>query len=125
VRSVADYPLNLYSWDDGGVYVNLYSLSEVQWKNVRITQRTAHPESGEVELRVDSAAAFSLHLRIPGWLSAPAQIRVNGKPAGVKADAGTFAMLRRQWKRNDIVELSLPLDWRTVPIDNRTSAWSR
>jgi DUF1680 family protein len=120
VQSVADYPLNLYFWDDTGVYVNLYATSEVRWKSVRIAQRTTYPESGSVELRIDSPAEFSLRLRIPGWLTAPAQIRVNGTPAGVKTDPGTFATLHRQWKRNDTVELTLPLAYRTVPIDNRT-----
>jgi DUF1680 family protein len=69
---------------------------------------------------VNSPGEFALYLRIPGWLSGTAQIRINGKPAGIKADPGTFATLRRQWKRNDTVELSMPLAWRTVPIDNRT-----
>src|SRR5205807_2412925 len=96
VQSVADYPLNLYFWDETGVYVNLYAASEVRWKSVRITQRTKYPEDDTVELHVDTPAEFSLRLRIPGWLTRPAQIRINGKPAAVEAAPGTFATLRRQ-----------------------------
>jgi DUF1680 family protein len=121
VQSVADYPLNLYFHDDSGIWVNLYAASEVRWKGVRLTQRTAYPESEGVQMRVEleSPAEFGLHLRIPGWLEKPARIAVNGRPARVEAKAGTFASVRRKWKTGDTVELTLPFSYRTVPIDSR------
>lgn len=126
LQSVADFPLNVYFHDAEGVYVNLYAGSEVGWRTsegvpVKLTQRTAYPESEEIEIAVDPAAVagFALHLRIPGWLEHPARMLVNGKAAGVKAEAGSFATLRRKWKQGDRVTLSLPFSFRTVAIEKK------
>lgn len=125
IQSVADYPIDLYFWDEHGIYVNLFAESEVRWKAnhvpVMLTQRTRYPEAETVELRVDpeSPAEFAVHIRIPGWLDKPARISVNGKPAAVKAERGTFAAIRRRWRKHDTVEITLPFSFRAVPIDDR------
>ena len=123
LQSVADFPLNLYFQDARGIYVNLYAGSELRWKRngvpVKLTQRTAYPESEEVliELEPESAVEFTLRLRVPGWLEKPAQIAINGKPARVEAGRGTWATLSRRWRQGDLVALRLPFSTRFVPID--------
>jgi len=125
LQSVADYPLDLYFRDADGIYVNLYAASEVRWKvkavGVTITQKTAYPESEEIEFQVDpeTAAEFVLHLRIPAWLERSPRIAVNGKPFSVDAVPGTFAAIRRQWRKGDRVEVALPFSFRTMPIDQQ------
>jgi DUF1680 family protein len=125
IQSVADFPLDLYFQDAHGVYVNLYAGSELRWKAngvpVTLTQRTAYPESEEIEVRVEpeSPVEFAVRLRIPGWLESPAQISLNGKAAQVKAERGTFATLTRRWRKGDTIELRLPFPFRTVPIEAR------
>jgi hypothetical protein len=127
LQSVADYPINLYFWDQRGIYVNLFAESEVRWKvnqvPVRIAQRTRYPEAETIELQVDPEAPseFAVHIRIPGWLAAPARISVNGKPVAVEAARGTFAAIRRRWRKHDTVEITLPFSFRTVPIDDRNA----
>jgi DUF1680 family protein len=127
LQSVADYPLNIYFHEPGGIYLNLYAGSEVRWKTggvpVRLAQSTAYPESEEVEVRVEPErpVEFQVHLRIPGWLERPAHISMNGKPAGVKADPGTFATIARRWRKGDRIELTLPFPFRAVPVDDRHS----
>ena len=122
LQSVADYPLNLYFHDAQGIYVNLYAASEVRWKSVRLMQETAYPAAENVTLRVDcdTPADFTLRLRIPAWLDRAPRLAVNGKPAGVAAQRGVFAALRRRWRKGDTVELTLPFSLRTVPVDDRT-----
>jgi DUF1680 family protein len=125
LQSVADFPLNVYFQDDHGVYVNLYSGSEVRWKAggvpVKLTQKTMYPESERIAIEVEpeSAAEFSIHLRIPGWLDRPAAISLNGKPANVKAERGRFATLTRRWRKGDRVELTLPFSSRAVAIEEK------
>ena len=127
IQSVADYPIDLYFWDQRGIYVNLFAESEVRWKvnqvPVKLRQRTRYPESETIELRVDpeAPAEFAVHIRIPGWLDGPARISVNGRAASVKAERGTFAAIRRRWRKHDTVEITLPFSFRTVPVDD----WNR
>ena len=125
VQSVADYPIDLYFRDDRSLYVNLYADSVVRWKvkgvPVKIVQRTSYPENESVELRIfpETQADFTVHLRVPGWLERPPQILVNDRPVSVKAEPGTFAAVRRRWRANDTIRLTLPFSFRTVAIDDR------
>jgi DUF1680 family protein len=126
LQSVADFPLNLFFQDARGVYVNLYAGSELRWKAsgvpVKLTQKTAYPESERVEMRVEAASPveFALRLRIPGWLEKPAEIAVNEKRAQVEAGRGRFATLSRRWRNGDTVELRLPFPTRVLPIEERS-----
>ncbi len=121
LQSVADYPLNLYFSGPGELYVTLFAASEVRWKTggvaVTVSQHTAFPETGAVELRVvpEKPVEFTLRIRIPAW-AAGARLSVNGK--AVEAKPGTFAAVQRTWRRTDHLELSLPFTLRTVPIDD-------
>jgi DUF1680 family protein len=123
LQSVADFPLNLYFQDSRGVYVNLYGGSQLRWKQngvpVELKQKTAYPESEEIEVRVDpeSPVEFPVRLRIPGWLQKPARIAVNGRAVPVKAVPGTFAAISRRWRKGDRIELELPFPTRTVAIE--------
>jgi uncharacterized protein len=45
---------------------------------------------------------------LPGWASSPA-IRVNGSPVSPPVSRG-YAAIQREWKRGDVVELSLPME---------------
>ncbi len=127
LQSVADYPLNLYFQEAGGIYINLYAASGVQWKQggmlVSLEQRTEYPEAETVELRVAAQrpVEFAMRVRIPGWLDRPARIELNGQLLAVPANPGTFAVIRRRWRTNDTVALTLPFTFRTVPIDDRNS----
>ena len=70
---VADYVISAYFRAADGIYVNLCTPSEVDWKiqgaPVKLTQTTAYPESDSTELRVDAAAPVecTIYVRIPGW----------------------------------------------------------
>ncbi len=125
LQAVADFPLNLYFQDAGGVYVNLYGGSDLRWKakNVPVTlsQKTAYPESEEILFRVEpeTPVEFALRLRIPMWLQQPARISLNGKTWDVKAERGTFATLKRRWRKGDTVALRLPFASRTIAIEER------
>jgi uncharacterized protein len=125
LQSVADFPLNFYFQDDRGIYVNLYGGSELRWKAdgvpVSLTQKTAYPESEEIEFRIEpeSPVDFALRLRIPNWLEQPARISINGKTADMKTQRGTFAELNRRWRKGDTIAMRLPFSSRTIAIEER------
>lgn len=127
VQTVADYPLNIYfqSADRSGLYVNLYTPSQAQvtlnQTPVRVEQQTDYPAKDTVALKLQPAhaARFTVYLRIPAWLTRAAIITINGKPARVSATAGSFAALSRTWHPGDRIDLTLPQDFRTEPIDEQ------
>jgi uncharacterized protein len=122
---VADYVISAYFHAPGGIYVNLYTPSEVNWavdgRPVKIVQTTSYPESESSEFTVEVPAPteFTLSLRIPGWLRSGAQISLNQKSISVPAEAGTFAAIRRVWRDRDTVQISLPFSFRLEAIDDQ------
>ncbi len=122
---VADYSISAYFRSPDGIYVNLFTPSEVTWKAgdvpAKLVQTTNYPEADSTELRLEVAAPaeFAVYLRIPGWLQKPAQISVNGKPLSVPADPGSFAAIRRRWQTNDTVQLQIPFSFRLEKIDDQ------
>ena len=125
LQSVADYAVDIYFKSGASLYVNLYTPSEVRWSAnltpVTLSQQTQYPDDGEIEflLRMPHTAQFTLNLRIPGWLKTAAKISVNGKSAGVPTNPRTFAAISRRWRDGDTVRLSLPLDFRAEPVDDK------
>ncbi len=94
--------------------VNLYVASDATVPlpdgPVTLTQETNYPWDGEVKLTVtpQSPRRFAVRLRIPGW-SRSATIRVNGRRLTRPRMEHGYAVLRREWKPGDVVELSLPM----------------
>jgi uncharacterized protein len=123
VQGVADYVRNVYFQAPGAIYVNLFTPSRVSWsvagRRVTLAQETEYPAGERVELAVntDAPTAFAVMIRIPGWLRQEPEIHVNGRRVTATATPGTFAALRRTWKRGDRIELRLPQAFRTEPID--------
>ena len=120
---VADYTVSAYLRSEDGIYVNLFTPSEVNWKvqgvPARLLQDTTYPESDSIELRVEVAAPseFVIYVRIPGWLKSAAELAVNGKTVSVAAEPGTFAPIRRRWQTKDSVQIHLPFSFWTQPVD--------
>ncbi|HEX5481104.1 MAG TPA: beta-L-arabinofuranosidase domain-containing protein, partial [Terriglobia bacterium] len=122
---VADYVISSYFWGTDGIYVNLFTPSEVRWKfqgvPVRLTQTTDYPLAEETEIQVqpETPAEFTVFVRIPGWLQSPAKIEVNGKPLSVPAERRTFAAIRRRWRPNDRIQVTLPFSFRSEAVDEQ------
>jgi len=91
-----------------------------------LTLETNYPWEGKVTLSVNPEVKtrFALHWRIPGWArgeatpgdlytfenknDAPVQILVNGHTVSYQLDKG-YAVIEREWKRGDRVEVQLPM----------------
>ncbi|RZB19397.1 hypothetical protein StrepF001_11265 [Streptomyces sp. F001] len=95
------------------LYVNLFIPSEVRWdeRGVTLRQETRYPDAETVRLTVvRGGGRFALRVRIPGWLSGRAAIRVNGRTTDAGARPGRYAVLERHWRTGDTVELTLPME---------------
>jgi hypothetical protein len=123
-QTVADYPLNIYFHSDDGLYVTLYTSSRLRFSQagipVGLTQETRYPaeDTTTLTLQPASPADFTLYLRIPGWLTQPATLKLNGKTFDIPARPDTYVALRRTWRAGDRIDLTLPQSFRTEPIDD-------
>ncbi len=119
----ADYGISSYFRAPKGVYVNLFVPSRVTWRqgNARVTlsQETQYPTVGETSLllKMDRAERFLLALRVPAWAGRQTVVRVNGRPAGIAIQPGTWAEVDREWKDGDRIEFTIDMPLRLFPLD--------
>jgi DUF1680 family protein len=118
-RTLAALPGYFYSTSAEGVYVHLYAastarLSLADGRAIGLTQRTRYPWDGGVEVEVDAEGEFGLFLRVPAWCEAGATLAVNGQAHAGQAVPGSYAAIRRHWRRGDVVTLDLPMPVRQI-----------
>ncbi len=132
VASLGDY---VYGASADGLWVNLFVGSTTSVKigkiNVPVSLETNYPWEGKVKitLQPSSKVRMKLHVRIPGWSQGEAvpgglyefenkksdgfTLTVNGK-AAVYTTAQGYAIIDREWKKGDQVELNLPMEVKKV-----------
>lgn len=143
-RFVASMPGYVYAQSGDQLYVNLFVASDATVKldggvSLNITQQTKYPWDGAVKMTVrpDQAAKFTVKIRIPGWArnqpvpsdlyhysgapGVPATLAVNGKRVAMSLDKG-YAVIAREWKPGDTVELYLPMPIRRVIANDQVAA---
>ena len=66
-RFIAGIGEYMYSYNDDILFINQYIASETQTDNLKITQETQYPSSGEVKITLENNIKKYIALRIPGW----------------------------------------------------------
>lgn len=136
VRFLPSLPGYIYAQKENDIYANLFINGSAKImmnkKPVEITQQNNYPWEGNLSFVINpsSPSDFTLHIRIPGWARNEAipsdlysfqdqlrdtaiQIKINGRPIEYSIERG-YAILNRKWKKNDRIEVSLPMDVRKV-----------
>jgi hypothetical protein len=132
VRVIPSVPGYVYATDAEAIYVNLYAAgtAEIDHPKSKVTliQETRYPWDGTVKIRVDTEkpTALTLALRIPAWARGqtrteglyrlgpaasppPVGVAINGDAVGAREMKDGYARLARTWKKDDTVELTLPM----------------
>ena len=139
-RLIPSIPGYTYAQKDDNVYVNLFVNSNatinIHGKPVTIVQQNNYPWDGALKFTVSpkSADAFNLLVRIPGWAdnevvpsdlysfaTAPGEkvaIKINGQPVNYTMEKG-YAVLRKRWKKGDVVEVNLPMEVKKVVANEK------
>lgn len=139
LKMVSELPEYIYSSSSNNLYVNMFISSEVKIvmddkKAIAISQKTNYPWEGKISLNVnpEKQSDFSLNIRIPGWaqgkenpfdlyksnLKGGFTLLVNGVAEKATVNNG-YAVIKREWKKGDLVELQLPIKPRLVTANNQ------
>jgi DUF1680 family protein len=125
----------MYAQKGNSVFVNLFIAGtaniEVGNKKVNIVQSNNYPWNGALSFAVtpETPTSFAMRIRIPGWARAEAipsdlyafqaksaakiSLKLNGKSLAYKVENG-YAVINRQWKKGDNVQLDLPMEVKKV-----------
>ncbi|UCH35056.1 MAG: glycoside hydrolase family 127 protein [Armatimonadota bacterium] len=110
----------IYFHDEGGLYVNLFIASAVEWleKGVRLEQATDFPEQEGTTLVIhaERPTAFALRIRVPWWADRGVQVTVNGERVSAEARPTSYLTIDREWHDKDKVQVNLPMSLRAQPM---------
>ena len=143
-RFLASVPGYMYAHAAKTIYVNLFAAGSADIKldgdhTVRITQETRYPWDGKIKITFapDQPGEFAVDVRIPGWardqvvpsdlysyahpINGTASLKVNGRNTPLQLDKG-YARLQRTWKKDDVIELDLPVRIRRVVAKDAVQA---
>jgi uncharacterized protein len=138
-RTLLMIPTWTYVKSKDGLFVNMFvgsqiHVGEVAGTNVEIVQKTDYPWHGAVSITVnlEMAKTFSVHVRIPDrttsklYRESPTirgvkRFAVNGEEQTPVIRKG-YAVVTREWKAGDRIELELPMDPQRIVADERIKA---
>ena len=126
-RTFASLAAYLATADDDGVQVHQYASASVRTmlpdgRAVSFDVVTGYPVDGSIRVTIAEDAAFTLTLRVPSWAEgATVRVDAGGESAQHPAAPGTIE-IRRAFRADDVVELTLPLVARVSSADPRVDA---
>ncbi len=138
-RTLLMMPTWAYVKNKTGIYVNMFVGSRIQvgkiaGTNVEMVQKTEYPWKGAIGITVnpEEAKTFSVYVRVPNrtisklYTDTPAisgvkRFAVNGKEVTPRIEKG-YAVVTREWKKGDRIELELPMEPQRVKADDRVKA---
>ncbi len=113
-QAIAEYHDLIYFRDDTGIYAAQFFESKarltVKGAEVSVSQLADFPSSDTLIYEIDPSekTLFAFRFRLPGWLAAPAEVRVNGIPRKYSVRKG-WGTVERVWSPGDRVEITLPM----------------
>ena len=142
-RFIPAIPGYIYAVSEKELYVNLFISNDadiVVGKNkINISQKTNYPWDGNVVILInpETHGKFDLKIRIPGWSMNEAlpgglykftgqnndhvKILLNGEDVEISSLLNGYAVISRNWKPGDKVELNLQMPVRKVIADKRVT----
>jgi DUF1680 family protein len=131
-RLIPSVPGYIYATKGSEIYVNLYISGSATINSIQFNQENNYPWDGKIKMTVNpkKPTDLTMMMRIPGWArneaipgdlyhflgSSPAvkpTLTVNGQKVDYEISKG-YAIVKRTWKKNDIIELELPMDIKKV-----------
>jgi DUF1680 family protein len=112
----AKFADTIYFRRGSDIFVNQFISSTLDWQDegLVLEQVTQFPREQGTTIKVKSSrpAPRTIHVRIPGWATEEAAVKINGRPLDAVADPGSYLAIRRVWQPGDTVSISLPMELR-------------
>lgn len=138
-RTLLMIPTWAYVKDQSGLYINMFvgsrvDVGQVAGTKVEVVQKTEYPWKGIISITVnpEQAKMFSVYVRIPDrttsklYKETPVvrgvkRFAVNGQQVTPTIRKG-YAVVTREWRAGDRIELELPVEPQRVVADPRIKA---
>jgi len=120
IGSIADYMYSV-SETENTIFAHCYMEADtvipLKGKMVGLSQRTAYPYDGKVEIKVNTEGNYTIAVRIPGWCR-NANVSVNGEQIEKEAVRG-YLYLDRKWQEKDTISIDLSMEVKLLVANPR------
>ena len=136
VQAHSMYANNIYYQDADGLTLTQMIPSQLTWGHAgaEVTARlevdaqlgeTRRPRSNAYRLQITSSQPeeFTLKIRMPGWLSAAAEVSINGEPQPNDCGPTSYLAIKRTW-HNDSIHIRLPKQISAVPLPDEPETYA-
>jgi DUF1680 family protein len=138
-RTLLMVPTWTYAKSKNGIYVNMFigstiNVEKVVGTDIEMVQKTDYPWSGNISITVNpkQSKKFTVYVRVPDrttselykpmpQVSGIKSLAVNGKSLKPKIENG-YAVITREWKAGDKIDLVLPMEVQRIKADERIAA---
>lgn len=103
------------------LFVNLFMASTLSNEKFALEQSTKYPFEQSTTLTIQKDGNYALSIRHPKWCTEGFAIKTNGETQGITSTAGSYASVKRAWKKGDVVEVALPMKLRLEACPDYTS----
>ncbi|GAC1439164.1 MAG: glycoside hydrolase family 127 protein [Sediminibacterium sp.] len=141
-RLIPSIPGYIYAQKDDNLFINLFISGSadlhIHNTRVQVIQQNNYPWDGALSFTIQpqTPVAFGVRIRIPGWAqnkampsglyrfeqasAKKATVKVNGETVDYAWENG-YAVINRQWKKNDVITVDLPMEIRRVVANEHIS----
>jgi uncharacterized protein len=103
----------IYTHQSDSIFLNLFIASELNWKEkgIKIKQQTKFPYEDHTRITITEVGSpFKLMIRYPAWVKKGAlKVTVNGKPVSYSSGPSSYIVVKRSWKKGDVIQLKTPM----------------
>ena len=126
IENHAKYGEMIYAHQKDDLYVNLFIASTLNWKEKELVlkQETRFPfeETTSLKLEIKKPKTFTVYIRKPAWIKdGLMKIWVNNKAINLKVNKNSYYAIKRNWKANDEIRCSLPMETRAESLPDQSS----
>ncbi len=138
-RTLLMVPTWTYAKSADGIYVNMFigstiNVEKAAGTDIQMVQKTDYPWSGNVSITVNpkQSKRFTVYVRVPNRatselytttpeVSGLKSLAVNRESMQPKIENG-YAVITRDWKAGDKIDLVLPMEVQRIKADSRIAA---
>ncbi len=119
-RIISLIPTFAFAEKGSNFYINQYLASDYEGDDFKLSVKTTYPESETINISIESEQPTKkdLFLRIPSWCNSPI-VKLNGEAVD-QVKSGAYLKLAYNWKKGDVIEVTLPMEEHWVMRQNHS-----
>lgn len=109
LRTLVEAKDYAYAQSGDTLWVNLYGSSQLDTKNLKVSQSSDYPFDGRVTIKIEKAGSLkAVKLRVPEWCD-EATVSRDGKAVDLKGKNNTYYTVEGNFRKGDVIMFDMQM----------------